>query len=85
MERSSNTTSNDVSSFRSDEVTSGDNGTHSNGGFEVATSTLDDKSVKGVATVDVAEILRRWTHSLQRIHKQSLRLVLVLWVECINP
>ncbi|WOL14359.1 AUGMIN subunit 6 [Canna indica] len=26
-------------------------------------------------TVDVAEILRRWTHALQRIHKQSLHLV----------
>ena len=26
-------------------------------------------------TVDIAEILRRWTHALQRIHKQSLQLV----------
>lgn len=26
-------------------------------------------------TVDVAEILRRWTHALQRIHKHSLHLV----------
>ncbi|RZS10382.1 hypothetical protein BHM03_00041606 [Ensete ventricosum] len=26
-------------------------------------------------TVDVAEILRRWTHALQRIHKQSLHLL----------
>jgi hypothetical protein len=79
MERSSSTSSNDVSSFGSDEVTSGDNGTHANGGFEGASNIPDDKPIKGVASVDVAEILRRWTHSLQRIHKQSLRLVLILW------
>lgn len=38
-------------------------------------SRVDDKSGRGNPTVDVAEILRRWTHALQRIHKQSLQLV----------
>lgn len=37
-------------------------------------SRVDDKSGRGNPTVDVAEILRRWTHALQRIHKQSLQL-----------
>uniref|UniRef100_A0A803MUJ7 HAUS augmin-like complex subunit 6 N-terminal domain-containing protein n=1 Tax=Chenopodium quinoa TaxID=63459 RepID=A0A803MUJ7_CHEQI len=35
---------------------------------------VDDRSGRGNPTVDVAEILRRWTHALQRIHKQSLQL-----------
>lgn len=35
----------------------------------------DDRSEKIPPTVDVAEVLRCWTHSLQRIHKQSLQLV----------
>lgn len=35
----------------------------------------DDRSGRGHPTVDIAEILRRWTHALQRIHKQSLHLV----------
>lgn len=38
-------------------------------------SRLDERSGKNHATVDVAEIIRRWTHALQRIHKQSLQLV----------
>ncbi|KAL2943158.1 AUGMIN subunit 6 [Bienertia sinuspersici] len=37
-------------------------------------SRVDDRSGRGHPTVDVAEILRRWTHALQRIHKQSLQL-----------
>ena len=37
----------------------------------------DDRIGRGHPTVDVAEILRRWTHALQRIHKQSLLLVLL--------
>ncbi|XP_058093778.1 AUGMIN subunit 6 [Magnolia sinica] len=37
---------------------------------------VDDKSGR-VPTVDVAEVLRRWTHALQRIHKQSLHLAKV--------
>ncbi|KAJ7551698.1 hypothetical protein O6H91_06G025300 [Diphasiastrum complanatum] len=36
----------------------------------------DDRAGKASSTVlDVAEVLRRWTHALQRIHKQALRLV----------
>ncbi|XP_011626146.1 AUGMIN subunit 6 [Amborella trichopoda] len=35
---------------------------------------VDDRSGRVHPTVDVAEILRRWTHALQRIHKQSLHL-----------
>ncbi|KAL7613354.1 AUGMIN subunit 6 [Lactuca sativa] len=34
----------------------------------------DDRSGRGQPTVDIAEVLRRWTHALQRIHKQSLHL-----------
>ncbi|GMH24858.1 hypothetical protein Nepgr_026701 [Nepenthes gracilis] len=39
-----------------------------------ALSQTDDRGGRGHPTVDVAEILRRWTHALQRIHKQSLQL-----------
>ncbi|KAK8933576.1 hypothetical protein KSP39_PZI015657 [Platanthera zijinensis] len=38
-------------------------------------SKADDRGVRGHQIVDVAEIIRRWTHALQRIHKQSLHLV----------
>ncbi|KAK6913021.1 HAUS augmin-like complex subunit 6, N-terminal, partial [Dillenia turbinata] len=37
-------------------------------------SQLDDRSGRVHPTVDIAEILRRWTHALQRIHKQSLHM-----------
>ncbi|CAA3005495.1 AUGMIN subunit 6-like isoform X2 [Olea europaea var. sylvestris] len=37
-------------------------------------SQVDERSVRGQPTVDIAEVLRRWTHALQRIHKQSLQL-----------
>lgn len=46
----------------------------------------DERSGRVVqTTVDVAEIIRRWTHALQRIHKQSLHLVccFLLWTEVI--
>lgn len=36
-----------------------------------------DRSGRGQPTVDIAEVLRRWTHALQRIHKQSLHLVYI--------
>ncbi|XP_024393138.1 AUGMIN subunit 6 isoform X3 [Physcomitrium patens] len=42
--------------------------------FEVGVSTEDDKSTKTPPPVDVGEILRRWTHALQTVHKQTLRL-----------
>ncbi|KAL8124253.1 hypothetical protein AgCh_012046 [Apium graveolens] len=35
-------------------------------------SRVDDRNGRGHTTVDIAEVLRRWTHALQRIHKQSL-------------
>ncbi|XP_061374059.1 AUGMIN subunit 6-like [Gastrolobium bilobum] len=35
---------------------------------------LDDRNGRVYQTVDVAEVIRRWTHALQRIHKQSLHL-----------
>lgn len=38
-------------------------------------SRMDDRGGRIHPTVDVAEIIRRWTHALQRIHKQSLHLV----------
>ncbi|XWS30455.1 hypothetical protein CRYUN_Cryun24cG0119200 [Craigia yunnanensis] len=41
---------------------------------EETLSRLDDRSGRVHQTVDVAEIIRRWTHALQRIHKQSLQL-----------
>ncbi|KAF9604418.1 hypothetical protein IFM89_006427 [Coptis chinensis] len=37
-------------------------------------SRVDDRSGRVHPTVDIAEVLRRWTHALQRIHKQSLQL-----------
>jgi hypothetical protein len=44
-------------------------------GKEEALSRPDDRNGRPQQNVDVAEILRRWTHALQRIHKQSLHLV----------
>nr|KAJ0221820.1 hypothetical protein LSAT_V11C200084360 [Lactuca sativa] len=45
----------------------------------------DDRSGRGQPTVDIAEVLRRWTHALQRIHKQSLHLVLVNQLKGVAP
>lgn len=39
-----------------------------------SSQAVDDRSGRGQPTVDIAEVLRRWTHALQRIHKQSLHL-----------
>lgn len=36
---------------------------------------LDDRTGGVYQTVDVAEVIRGWTHALQRISKQSLHLV----------
>ncbi|XWS40637.1 hypothetical protein CRYUN_Cryun17cG0012700 [Craigia yunnanensis] len=41
---------------------------------EETLSRVDDRSGRIHQTVDIAEIIRRWTHALQRIHKQSLQL-----------
>lgn len=38
------------------------------------TLRVDDRSGRVHPAVDIAEIIRRWTHALQRIHKQSLHL-----------
>uniref|UniRef100_A0A7N0ZZA9 HAUS augmin-like complex subunit 6 N-terminal domain-containing protein n=1 Tax=Kalanchoe fedtschenkoi TaxID=63787 RepID=A0A7N0ZZA9_KALFE len=35
-------------------------------------SKVDDRSGRAHPTVDISEVIRRWTHALQRIHKQSL-------------
>ncbi|VFQ67446.1 unnamed protein product [Cuscuta campestris] len=43
-------------------------------GSEEIFSQMDDRTSRAHRTVDVAEVLRRWTHALQRIHKQSLQL-----------
>lgn len=45
-------------------------------------SRVDDRGGKINQTVDVAEVIRRWTHALQRIHKQSLLLVCLLMSCC---
>ncbi|GJT48325.1 augmin subunit 6 [Tanacetum coccineum] len=37
-------------------------------------SWIDDRSGRGQPTVDIAEVLMRWNHALQRIHKPSLHL-----------
>ncbi|XP_009772671.1 AUGMIN subunit 6-like [Nicotiana sylvestris] len=37
-------------------------------------SRVDERIARGHPTVDIAEVLRRWTHALQRVHKQSLQL-----------
>lgn len=47
-------------------------------------SRADERSGRVQPTVDVAEIIRRWTHALQRIHKQSLHLVCYLAVVSIQ-
>ncbi|KAE9619879.1 putative HAUS augmin-like complex subunit 6 [Lupinus albus] len=39
-----------------------------------ALTRLDDRTGKAHQAVDVAEVIRRWTHALQRIHKQALHL-----------
>lgn len=66
---------------------------NSNNGFdssraqnEETFSRVDDRSGRVHPTVDIAEILRRWTHALQRIHKQSLHLVCCfhLWSQTVS-
>lgn len=49
-----------------------------------ALSRVDDRSGRVQQTVDVAEIIRRWTHALQRIHKQSLQLVCSFFVPSLS-
>eukprot|EP01018_Ginkgo_biloba_P026443 Gb_23425 [translate_table: standard] len=42
---------------------------------EESYTRIHERAGKG-SLVDVAEVIRRWTHALQRIHKQALRLSL---------
>ncbi|KAK1326497.1 hypothetical protein QJS10_CPA01g02234 [Acorus calamus] len=62
----SNTVSSDVSRNSLDSTTSQGN--------DESHNRVTDRNGRSHSTVDVAEILRRWTHALQRIHKQSLHL-----------
>ncbi|KAK4774997.1 hypothetical protein SAY86_009932 [Trapa natans] len=59
-----------VSMMHSEEKEQSD-GTNPQGNDE-APFRIDDRSGRVQPTVDVAEVIRRWTHALQRIHKQSL-------------
>lgn len=43
--------------------------------YEGGVPAEDEKSTKTPPPVDVGEILRRWTHALQTVHKQTVRLV----------
>ncbi|GLU11407.1 hypothetical protein SLE2022_281550 [Rubroshorea leprosula] len=75
MDQSSQVPHTDVLSVQSGDL----DGKEQNDGYhtqvnEETLSLVDDRSVKAHQTVDVAEIIRRWTHALQRIHKQSMQL-----------
>ncbi|KAK3183730.1 hypothetical protein Dsin_031016 [Dipteronia sinensis] len=63
----------DLASTHLDEKESSDGSSYSLINDETL-SRVDDRSGRVHQTVDVAEIIRRWTHALQRIHKQSLQL-----------
>ncbi|XP_031283293.1 AUGMIN subunit 6 [Pistacia vera] len=68
MDQSSQVQSGDL-----DEKEHGDGSSYSQISDE-SLSRVDDRGGRVHPTVDVAEIIRRWTHALQRIHKQSLQL-----------
>ncbi|MBA0724586.1 hypothetical protein Golax_021265, partial [Gossypium laxum] len=75
MDQSSQAPYSDVLSVQSGDLANKDQ----NGGCntqvnEETFSQVDDRSGRVNQTVDVAEIIRRWTHALQRIHKHSLQL-----------
>ncbi|KAH1047838.1 hypothetical protein J1N35_038622 [Gossypium stocksii] len=75
MDQSSQVPYSDVLSVQSGDLANEDQ----NGGCntqvnEETFSQVDDRSGRVNQTVDVAEIIRRWTHALQRIHKHSLQL-----------
>ncbi|KHG03135.1 HAUS augmin-like complex subunit 6 [Gossypium arboreum] len=75
MDQSSQVPPTDVLSVQSGDL----DGKEQNDGFhtqfkEETHSRLDDRGGRIHQTVDVAEVIRRWTHALQRIHKQSLQL-----------
>ena len=76
MDQSSQVPYTDVLSVQSGDLDDKEqnDGYHTQGNEETL-SRLDDRSGRVHQTVDIAEIIRRWTHALQRIHKQSLQLV----------
>ncbi|EFJ37647.1 hypothetical protein SELMODRAFT_402112 [Selaginella moellendorffii] len=43
-----------------------------------------DRAVKGSSPLDVAEVIRRWTHALQRIHKQAQKLALPNLINAVD-
>lgn len=83
MERSTSASLNELSSFTTEEASASQNDHNSTSAskdfvrsevHEESRTRVDERATKGSAPLDVAEILRRWTHSLQSIHKQALRL-----------
>ncbi|KAG5028464.1 hypothetical protein JHK87_011978 [Glycine soja] len=76
MDQSSQAPYSDVLSAQSGDLPAMDNKEENDGShFSNETLTrLDDRTGRAHQTVDVAEVIRRWTHALQRIHKQSLHL-----------
>ncbi|XP_042437888.1 AUGMIN subunit 6-like isoform X1 [Zingiber officinale] len=80
MDLSSNLPHSDVLSVRDSEMSSELDTREKKDLYQVqrqsdALPRMDDRGGRVHPTVDVAEVLRRWTHALQRIHKQSLNLV----------
>ncbi|KAG5039933.1 hypothetical protein JHK82_012085 [Glycine max] len=84
MDQSSQAPYSDVLSAQSGDLPAMDNKEENDGShFSNETLTrLDDRTGRAHQTVDVAEVIRRWTHALQRIHKQSLHLCTVLPLLC---
>ncbi|GMJ08841.1 augmin subunit 6, GEMINI POLLEN 3 [Hibiscus trionum] len=75
MDQSSQVPYSDVLSVQSEDLSNKEQNDGCN--TQVNEETLsreDDRNGRVHQTVDVAEIIRRWTHALQRIHKQSLQL-----------
>ncbi|KAI0516104.1 hypothetical protein KFK09_008776 [Dendrobium nobile] len=79
MESGSHVSYPDLLSARASEVSSSTDGhekvdyPHIHGNPDIL-SRADDRGVRVHQIVDLAEVIRRWTHALQRIHKQSLHL-----------
>ncbi|KAE8680888.1 tether containing UBX domain for GLUT4-like isoform X1 [Hibiscus syriacus] len=75
MDQSSQVPCSDVLSVQSEGLSNKEQNDECNTQVNEETfSRVDDRNGRVHQTVDVAEIIRRWTHALQRIHKQSLQL-----------
>lgn len=84
MDQSSQIPYTDVLSVQStDQLNDFDQQKNNSDHLQVSDDTLSDRSGRVHPTVDIAEILRRWTHALQRIHKHSLLLVFC-FLQCIK-